>query len=104
MQSPRVCCFVRSPSGPLTSRGGTAMGGGHSSLEASGAGRPAPRSVVMPEFMFATGIENSYPTIGLSDGTTYRVDEMAKTGHYERWREDFQLVNEMGIEHLRYGP
>jgi beta-glucosidase/6-phospho-beta-glucosidase/beta-galactosidase len=58
----------------------------------------------MPEFMFATGLENSYPTIELPDGTTYRVDEMAKTGHYERWREDFQLVKEMGIEHLRYGP
>jgi beta-glucosidase/6-phospho-beta-glucosidase/beta-galactosidase len=58
----------------------------------------------MPEFMFATGIENSYPTIGLPDGTVFRVDEMAKTGHYERWQEDFQLVKEMGIEHLRYGP
>src|SRR5215208_2850526 len=58
----------------------------------------------MPEFMFATGIENSYPTIGLSDGTMYRVNEMAKTRHYECWREDFQLVKEMGIEHLRYGP
>jgi beta-glucosidase/6-phospho-beta-glucosidase/beta-galactosidase len=58
----------------------------------------------MPEFMFATGIENSYPTIALPDGTTFRVDEMAKTKHYDRWREDFQLVKEMGIEHLRYGP
>jgi beta-glucosidase/6-phospho-beta-glucosidase/beta-galactosidase len=58
----------------------------------------------MPEFMFATGIENSYPTIGLPDGTTFRVDEMAKTKHYDCWREDFQLVKEMGIEHLRYGP
>jgi beta-glucosidase/6-phospho-beta-glucosidase/beta-galactosidase len=58
----------------------------------------------MPEFMFATGIENSYPTIGLPDGSTLRVDEMAKTGHYDRWQEDFQLVKEMGIEHLRYGP
>src|SRR4051812_22655674 len=58
----------------------------------------------MPEFMFASGIENSYPTIGLPDGTALRVDEMAKTGHYDRWREDFQLVKDMGIEHLRYGP
>jgi beta-glucosidase/6-phospho-beta-glucosidase/beta-galactosidase len=58
----------------------------------------------MPEFMFATGIENSYPTITLPDGTTFRVDEMAKTKHYDRWREDFQLVKELGIEHLRYGP
>ena len=55
-------------------------------------------------FMFATGIENSYPTIGLPDGSTRRVDEMAKTGHYERWREDFALVREFGIGYLRYGP
>lgn len=55
-------------------------------------------------FMFATGIENSYPVITGADGKTQRVDEMAKTGHYERWREDFALVAELGIEYLRYGP
>ena len=54
--------------------------------------------------MFATGIENSYPTILLPDGRTKRVDEMEKTDHYNRWREDFGLVKEIGIEHLRYGP
>ncbi len=54
----------------------------------------------MAQFMFATGIENSYPTIAGGE----RVDEMEKTGHYLRWREDFELVREMGIEHLRYGP
>ena len=56
------------------------------------------------KFMFATGIENSYPTILLPDGTTKRVDEMEKCGHYQRWKEDFHLVKEMGIEFLRYGP
>lgn len=56
------------------------------------------------KFMFATGIENSYPTIQLPDGTTKRVDEMEKTGHYQRWKEDFNLVKELGIEFLRYGP
>src|SRR5579884_1953637 len=55
-------------------------------------------------FMFATGIENSYPTIALPDGRTKRVDEMEKTLHYERWRDDFELVKELGIEYLRYGP
>ena len=30
------------------------------------------------KFMFATGMENSYPTIQLPDGTTKRVDEMEK--------------------------
>jgi len=54
--------------------------------------------------MFATGIENSYPNILLPDGTTRRVDEMEKTGHYLHWEKDFELVKEMGIEFLRYGP
>ena len=54
--------------------------------------------------MFATGIENSCPTIALPGGGTRRVDEMAKCGHYERWRDDFRLVKELGIDYLRYGP
>jgi beta-glucosidase/6-phospho-beta-glucosidase/beta-galactosidase len=58
----------------------------------------------MPQFMFSTGIENSYPLIALPDGRTKRVDEMEKCGHYERWREDFQLVKDLGIDFLRYGP
>jgi beta-glucosidase/6-phospho-beta-glucosidase/beta-galactosidase len=55
-------------------------------------------------FMFATGIENSYPTIELPNRTIERVDEMAKCGHYEHWREDFGLVKQLGIDYLRYGP
>ncbi len=55
-------------------------------------------------FFFCTGIENSYPTIGSSDGHTVRIDEMAASKHYERWREDFQLVQELGLHYLRYGP
>lgn len=55
-------------------------------------------------FMFTTGIENSYPTILLPDGTTKRVDEMEKTGHYKYWETDLNLVREMGIDFLRYGP
>lgn len=54
--------------------------------------------------MFATGIENSYPTIRLPDGRIKRVDEMAKTGHYARWETDFGLLKDLGIEFLRYGP
>lgn len=50
--------------------------------------------------MFATGIENSYPTLP----TGRRVDQMEKCGHYERWEEDFALVRELGINALRYGP
>ncbi len=52
------------------------------------------------KFLFATGIENSYPTIS----TGNRIDQMAKCGHYERYAEDFGLVREMGIDALRYGP
>ncbi|NUZ08448.1 glycoside hydrolase family 1 protein [Schlegelella sp. ID0723] len=51
--------------------------------------------------MFATGIENSYPTL---DGGKVRVDEMAKCGHYEHWRTDFDCVEELGLHVLRYGP
>ena len=39
--------------------------------------------------MFATGIENSIPTI--NDGKT-RVDQMEASDHYRRWREDFDLA------------
>jgi beta-glucosidase/6-phospho-beta-glucosidase/beta-galactosidase len=58
----------------------------------------------MQNFMFATGIENSYPTIRLPNGRVKRVDEMEKCSHYQRWREDFALVDSLGISHLRYGP
>ena len=58
----------------------------------------------MNKFLFATGIENSYPTIVLPDGTSKRVDEMEKAGHYKHWKKDFELVKEVGIEFLRYGP
>ena len=51
--------------------------------------------------MFATGIENSIPTI--NNGKT-RVDEMESCGHYQRWREDFDCVQDIGINYLRYGP
>src|SRR4051812_18585787 len=54
-----------------------------------------------PQFLFATGIENSCPTI---QGGRVRVDEMAKCGHYEHWRTDFALVQELGVIYLRYGP
>ena len=56
---------------------------------------------MQPSFMFATGIENSYPTI---DQRRTRVDEMEKCGHYDRWRDDFDCVQELGISFLRYGP
>ena len=54
-----------------------------------------------PGFMFATGIENSYPTI---NGGRTRIDEMEKCRHYDHWRKDFDLVQELGLCFLRYGP
>ena len=54
-----------------------------------------------PQFLFATGIENSNPTI---QGGTVRQDELAKCGHYQHWKTDFDLVDELGIRFLRYGP
>jgi beta-glucosidase/6-phospho-beta-glucosidase/beta-galactosidase len=54
-----------------------------------------------PAFLFATGIENSYPRI---QGGRKRVDEMEKCRHYARWRDDFALVERLGISFLRYGP
>ena len=57
----------------------------------------------MDDFYFATGIENSYPTIE-KNGRKVRVDEMETCGHYERFEEDFRLTKELGINVLRYGP
>ena len=50
--------------------------------------------------MFATGIENSSPTI---QGGLRRVDEMEKCGHYAQWQSDFDCVEELGVCFLRYG-
>lgn len=53
-------------------------------------------------FLFATGIECSYPTIQTPHGVR-RADELEKCGHYRYWREDLQLTHELGIRYLRYG-
>ncbi len=52
-------------------------------------------------FVFATGIECSYPTL---EGGRWRLDLMEATGHYRHWREDLDLVRAMGLQALRYGP
>src|SRR3954469_19657253 len=51
--------------------------------------------------MFATGIENSIPKI---QNGRIRVDQMDSCGHYKHWKKDFDLVEELGIRFLRYGP
>lgn len=52
-------------------------------------------------FMFATGIECSYPTL---ESGRWRMDQMAACGHYRHWRTDLELVRDLGLRYLRYGP
>ena len=51
-------------------------------------------------FMFATGIECSNPTI---DNGRTRRDQLDECGHYERWRDDLRLTCDLGLKVLRYG-
>jgi beta-glucosidase/6-phospho-beta-glucosidase/beta-galactosidase len=65
-----------------------------------------PKTVSSPgseRFMFATGIECSYPSIGAGPDRIRR-DQMQECGHYARWREDLTLAVETGCRYLRYGP
>ena len=57
-----------------------------------------------PGFVFATGIECSYPTIAGSRGRTVRIDQLEQSFHYRYWRTDMALVRELGLRWLRYGP
>jgi beta-glucosidase len=52
-------------------------------------------------FAFATGIENSCPTI---QNGRHRVDQLEKCGFYKHWKTDFDLVQDLGLTFLRYGP
>jgi beta-glucosidase/6-phospho-beta-glucosidase/beta-galactosidase len=70
-----------------------------------GRGRLTPRWNVLnylmeQAFWFATGIENSSPTI--HHGRT-RIDQMESCGHYKKWFIDFDKVQELGVRFLRYG-
>jgi hypothetical protein len=69
--------------------------GGAAGTDGSGLPLDSPRN-----FMFATGIECSYPTI---EGGKVRRDLLEECGHYARWREDLMLVRELGLKVLRYG-
>lgn len=55
---------------------------------------------MVPAFMFATGIENSSPTI---QNGRFRVDQIEQCGHDRLWKTDFDKVQELGIRFLRYG-
>ena len=64
---------------------------------------PSMESLVTPAqgFLFATGIENSAPTL---NGGRTRRDQLVECHFYSRWREDFALVKQIGCQVLRYGP
>ncbi len=69
--------------------------GGASGQSGSGLPDGSPRN-----FMFATGIECSYPTI---NNGRLRRDQLAECGHYTHWRKDLELVQNLGLKVLRYG-
>lgn len=52
-----------------------------------------------PTYLIATGLECSNPTV--QGGK--RRDQLAETGHYDHWREDFELCREIGVRWVRYG-
>ena len=51
-------------------------------------------------FMFATGIECSDPTIAHG---RIRRDQLDECGHYRHWKKDLRLVKDLGLKVLRYG-
>ncbi|HEY8667582.1 MAG TPA: hypothetical protein VIL86_13020, partial [Tepidisphaeraceae bacterium] len=55
------------------------------------------------DFAFATGIECSNPVILDAGGHRLRRDLLEECGHLRRFREDLQLVKELGTPCLRYG-
>ena len=75
-------------------------GGRSTSPRRPGTAGPSDRTSAS-RFMFATGIECSYPTI---ENGRWRIDQMEEAGHYRHWRRDLELVRELGLRYLRYGP
>jgi beta-glucosidase len=53
-------------------------------------------------FLWATGIEDTFITAPWP-ATGRTLDEYELTGHYERWREDIDLMASLGVQHARYG-
>src|SRR5437868_3668782 len=51
--------------------------------------------------MVATGIECSYPT---TEKGRWRMDQIRDTDHFRKWDRDLELVKQLGLHYLRYGP
>lgn len=60
------------------------------------------RLVAPDAFWWATGIEDTFITEPWPS-TGRILDEYELTGHYERWREDLDLVASLGVKTVRYG-
>lgn len=54
------------------------------------------------EFFWAAGIEDTFITAPWPK-TGRTLDEYELTQHYQKWREDIDLLRELGIRHARYG-
>jgi beta-glucosidase len=54
------------------------------------------------EFFWAAGIEDTFITAPWPK-TGRTLDEYELTQHYDKWREDIDLMRELGISHARYG-
>jgi beta-glucosidase len=53
-------------------------------------------------FLWSTGIEDTFIT-DPHRATGRTLDEYALTQHYERWREDIDLIASLGVSYARYG-
>ena len=53
-------------------------------------------------FIWATGIEDTFITAPWA-ATGRTLDEYELTQHYQHWREDIQLMRQLGVSHARYG-
>lgn len=72
--------------------------GGAGGSDGSGLPTGAPSN-----FLFATGIECSYPMVRAKNGRMVRRDELELGDHYNRYAEDMALVKDLGLKYLRYG-
>src|SRR5512142_1537252 len=53
-------------------------------------------------FWWATGIEDTFITAP-SPRSGRSLDEYALTDHYARWKQDLDLIAELGVKTARYG-
>ncbi len=76
-----------------------------SQFDAANVGRAVPRSQLDPlyaadVFWWATGIEDTFITVP-SPRSGRALDEYALTDHYARWKQDLDLIAELGVKTAR---